>query len=50
MKTLIVLALTGVALAYAAKYFKINSWEQVKNLVPDLKSVVPNLKEMILHN
>lgn len=50
MKTLIVLALAGAALTLAAKYFKITSFEQVKDLIPQLKKVVPNMKQMMTHN
>lgn len=50
MKNIIVLAIAGAVLGMVAKYFKISSWEDVKNLVPKLKSIVPNLKETVLHN
>lgn len=50
MKNLIVLAIAGAVLSMAAKYFKIASWEDVKNMVPSLKSIVPNLKETVFHN
>jgi hypothetical protein len=50
MKTLIVMAVAGVALTWAARYFKITSFEQVKDLVPELKKVIPNIKQMMAHN
>ncbi len=50
MKTLIVLALAGAALTYAARYFKITSFEEVKNLVPEIKNLAPKLKETKVYN
>ncbi|MDF2451291.1 MAG: hypothetical protein K0S26_795 [Bacteroidota bacterium] len=50
MKTLIVLALAGAALTLAARYFKITSFEQVKELVPELKNLVPQVKKMMTYN
>ncbi|MES2567903.1 MAG: hypothetical protein V4565_13605 [Bacteroidota bacterium] len=50
MKNLIVMALAGVALSYAAKYFKITSFEQVKKLVPDLKNIVPQVKKTLAYS
>lgn len=46
MKQLIVLAIGVAVLGMVAKYFKINSFEDIKNLVPDLKNMVPNFTEM----
>lgn len=50
MKNLIVLALVGAAISLAAKYFKISSWKDVTDMIPNLKSIIPNLKETVLHN
>jgi len=40
MKKLILLALGGAALYQVAKYYKINSIEDVKKLLPQLKGLV----------
>jgi hypothetical protein len=50
MKSIIVMALAGAALTLVARYFKITSFEQVKEWVPELKKVVPNIKQMMAHN
>ncbi|MES2565595.1 MAG: hypothetical protein V4565_01935 [Bacteroidota bacterium] len=41
MKSLIVLAIGAAIAAVAAKYYKINSWNDLKNLVPGLKEFIP---------
>jgi hypothetical protein len=50
MKTLIVLALAGVALPLAARYFKINSFEQVKGLIPEVKNLIPKAKKILSYS
>jgi hypothetical protein len=46
MKNLIVLAIGVAVLSWVAKYYKINSVEDITNLVPGLKNVVPKFTEM----
>ncbi|MDF2449972.1 MAG: hypothetical protein K0R26_2476 [Bacteroidota bacterium] len=47
MKNLILLAIGGAVLTWVAKNYKINSLEDVKNLVPQIKNLVPTLKEAV---
>lgn len=46
MKKLIVLAIGVAVLGMVARYYKINSLKDIRNLMPDFKDMVPNLKEM----
>ncbi|MDF2453453.1 MAG: hypothetical protein K0S26_2957 [Bacteroidota bacterium] len=47
MKNLIVLAIGVAVLQMVAKYYKINSLEDIKNFVPGLKNFVPDLKNVV---
>ncbi|MGZ3899996.1 MAG: hypothetical protein ACXVNM_02830 [Bacteroidia bacterium] len=40
MKKLILITIGAAALYQVAKYYKINSWEDVKKLLPQIKGLI----------